>query len=151
VIPAAELSAAQKVLVIDDDPSTLRVVDSTLKQRGYHVVTAASGAEGLRIARNQDFGLIICDLLMPDMDGFAVIAALEADPAHEHPPVVVFSGKDLTTTDRERLAGRTAGIIRKGDDGPAALRQWLDWAHTRPIPAGAPEPAVSAHSQGAST
>ncbi|MDQ1658437.1 MAG: hypothetical protein QOD41_3520, partial [Cryptosporangiaceae bacterium] len=151
VTPAPELAAAEKVLVIDDDSSTLRVVDTALKQQGYHVVTAASGAEGLRIARNQDFGLIICDLLMPDMDGFAVIAALEADPAREHPPIVVFTGKDLTATDRERLAGRTAGVIRKGDDGPTALRQWLDWAYTRPIPVGGPEPAVSAHSQGAST
>ncbi|MDQ1650980.1 MAG: hypothetical protein QOI35_180, partial [Cryptosporangiaceae bacterium] len=74
-----------------------------------------------------------------------------ADPAREHPPVIVFTGKDLTATDRERLAGRTAGVIRKGDDGPTALRQWLDWAYTRPIPVGGPEPAVSAHSQGAST
>jgi CheY-like chemotaxis protein len=145
-----ETPGRSKILVIDDDLSTLRIVDTVLKQQGFHVVTAASGAEGLRIARSQHFDLVICDLLMPDMDGFAVIAALDGDPAGVHVPVVVFTGKDVTEADRKRLGGAILGIVPKGEGGPAALRTWLSWAaeHTSLT---SDQPAVVVEPQGASS
>lgn len=113
------------VLTIDDDPATTAVVTQTLQRQGVHVVAAANGTDGLRLARAHTFDLIICDLLMPGIDGFTVIAALHDDPATRNVPVLVLTSQDLTQHDRNRLAGKTLAIIAKGGETPADLQNWI--------------------------
>ncbi|GAA0954434.1 response regulator [Virgisporangium aurantiacum] len=113
------------VLVIDDDPATLAVVTQTLQRQGVQVVDAANGTDGLRLARAHTFDLIICDLLMPGIDGFTVIAALHDDPATRNVPVLVLTSHDLTQNDRNRLSGKTLAIITKGGQTPADLQDWI--------------------------
>jgi len=113
------------VLVIDDDPATLAVVTQTLQRQGVQVIDAANGTDGLRLARAHTFDLIICDLLMPGIDGFTVIAALHDDPATRNVPVLVLTSQDLTQNDRNRLAGKTLAIIAKGGETPADLQEWI--------------------------
>ena len=113
------------VLVIDDDPATLAVVAEALQRQGVRVIDAVNGTDGLRLARAHTFDLIICDLLMPGIDGFTVIAALHDDPATRNVPVLVLTSQDLTQHDRNRLAGKTLAIMAKGSETPADLQGWI--------------------------
>ncbi len=111
------------VLAIDDDPHSRQLIDATLSAEGIHVTAAAGGVDGLRTARARHFDLIICDLLMPDLDGFDVIAALHDDPATRGVPVVVLSAHTLTAADKARLSGKVIAVAGKTDaaDGLAEL------------------------------
>jgi DNA-binding response OmpR family regulator len=70
---------AKKILVVDDDPDILDAVTWILESRGYQVVTARDGLEGLATLKSENPDLMILDLLMPKMDGFAVCKELQ-DP-----------------------------------------------------------------------
>jgi CheY-like chemotaxis protein len=121
------------VLVIDDDPATLKIVEASLAQRDVRAVTTTSGADGLRLAQRGRFRLIICDLLMPEIDGFTVIAALADNPATRQVPVLVITAHELTEPDKARLSGKILGVIRKGEALQDGLLDWL--ALTRNPPA----------------
>jgi signal transduction histidine kinase/DNA-binding response OmpR family regulator len=95
--PAAEPSvapgpaAASTVLIIDDDPSTRDLLRRFLGKEGFRVATAAGGEQGLRLARELRPDAITLDVLMPGMDGWAVLAALKADPELAEIPVVMLT------------------------------------------------------------
>ena len=63
---------AAKILVVDDDPNVQRLLQYTLKQEGYEVVTASDGAEGYRAWSHQDPALILLDVMLPKLDGYQV-------------------------------------------------------------------------------
>ena len=108
-----EHACQMTVLAIDDDPVSLRLIDTSLSAEGIRVVCAAGGAEGLQLARSHRFGLIICDLIMPDIDGFDVIAALHNNPATLGIPVVVLTAHTLTETEKGRLSGKVIAVTAK--------------------------------------
>ena len=109
------------VVVIDDDPVDLDLVEAMLTPEGYAVVRASSGSDGIRLVRTSHPGVVLLDLMMPGMDGFEVVEALRADPATADVPIVVLTHKDLTRADRDRLAGRISHLAEKGELGQAAL------------------------------
>jgi CheY-like chemotaxis protein/anti-sigma regulatory factor (Ser/Thr protein kinase) len=113
------------VLAIDDEPAALAVIDQNLRQEGLQVITASGGVEGLRLARQQPLDLIISDLIMPDLDGFALINALHTDPATREIPVVVLTGHDLTVDDKARLNGKITAVMAKGQRPPGDLGNLL--------------------------
>lgn len=106
-LPPPSVSSARAsgptVLVIDDDPVAQDLMKEYLAREGYAAVSASSGEEGLRLARALRPLVITLDVLMPDMDGWAVLFALKADPELSDIPVVM-----LTMTDEKRL-GFTLG------------------------------------------
>jgi signal transduction histidine kinase/CheY-like chemotaxis protein len=116
-----------RVLAIDDDLSCRRLIEAALSAEGIQVVTAAGGVDGLKAARAHPFDLIICDLLMPGLDGFDVIAALHNDPVTRGIPVVVLTACTLTEADKTRLIGKVIAIAGKTDtaDGLAELAQTI--------------------------
>jgi CheY-like chemotaxis protein len=83
------------------------------------------------MAHSTRYDLIICDLLMPDMDGYAVIAALAADS--RRPPIVVFTALDLSPADKARLKGHVTAIVHKSDVAQVGLRDWLAWMANQPV------------------
>lgn len=92
------------VLVIDDDPAVLTLLNTALEKRGFEVETAADGENGLEQARKHHPGLILLDMRMPGMDGFTVLRALKDDPATVGIPVIAMTGSpDLKTTARARV------------------------------------------------
>jgi CheY-like chemotaxis protein len=101
------------VLAIDDDPMALELTAAVLAPDGFEVLRAGSGAEGIELARLEKPSLIILDLLMPGMDGFAVAAALRDDPATEQIPIVVLTSQSLSSEDRERLNSRVRYLAEK--------------------------------------
>ena len=71
----------QRILVVDDEPEAVELVEFNLKQAGYAVSTAADGAEALRKARAQTPDLIVLDVMLPEMDGFEICKTLRLDAA----------------------------------------------------------------------
>jgi GAF domain-containing protein/CheY-like chemotaxis protein len=116
--PEPPRRTSRTVLVIDDDPTVRDLMDRFLVKQGFSVVTAASGIEGLRLAREARPAAITLDVMMPDLDGWTVLAALKGDPALASIPVILVTivdeksrGYSLGATDymvkpidRERLA-----------------------------------------------
>jgi signal transduction histidine kinase/CheY-like chemotaxis protein len=123
------LGKTTTALAIDDDPATLDLLTATLARHGTHTHSAATGSAGLALARQHDYDLILCDLLLPDTDGFAVIAALHTDPTSTAIPILVLTGADLTDSDRNRLAGHVLDIVGKDTNTYDRLRDWLDRLH----------------------
>ena len=80
-----------RVLVIDDEPSVRDLMTKQLNSQSIQAVTAADGEEGLRLAREQTPDLIFLDVLMPKMDGWAVLTALKADPKLAEVPVIMLT------------------------------------------------------------
>ncbi|MFP3342053.1 response regulator [Halomonas sp. SIMBA_159] len=82
-----------RVLVIEDDPSVVRVLYETLSQAGYEVDSALNGAMALKKLTNQRYDAITVDIGLPDMSGFDVIHALREQRASKHTPVLVVTGR----------------------------------------------------------
>src|SRR5262249_9707236 len=85
----APTATGPTVLVIDDDPTVLDLMQRFLGKEGFAVRTAASGPDGLALARSLRPAAITLDVMMPGMDGWAVLAALKADPELAAIPVVM--------------------------------------------------------------
>jgi signal transduction histidine kinase/CheY-like chemotaxis protein len=90
----AMAGARSVLLAIDDDPATRDLLHRFLTREGFEVHTAASGGEGLRLARELRPAVITLDVLMPDMDGWAVLTAMKAEPLLAETPVVVITMMD---------------------------------------------------------
>jgi CheY-like chemotaxis protein/anti-sigma regulatory factor (Ser/Thr protein kinase) len=120
-----------RILAVDDEPASMAFVAATLEAEGYAVVQASGGREGVARAREGGFDLIVCDLVMPDLDGFGVIAALKAEPATAAIPLIICTARDLSDDDRLRLRGDVLAIVSKGLDARDGLRAWLETAARR--------------------
>lgn len=114
-----------KVLIVDDEHSARSMVEAALVPAGFDVLQAASGREGIARAREDGVDFVICDLLMPDLDGFEVVARLHADDATKELPILILTAHDLTVADNERLKGHVLGVVSKGDAQSDDLRSWL--------------------------
>ncbi len=121
------------VLVVDDDPTALRLMDATLKQLGLAAITRSTGAAGLEAAAALAPTAIVLDLMMPEMDGVEFLAKLRALPDHARTPVVFWTNKDLTHAEQEHLLATAQGVAAKTDHGAhgiiAQLRQLIADRH----------------------
>ncbi|HEV8642956.1 MAG TPA: response regulator [Methylomirabilota bacterium] len=81
----------KRILLVEDDRFLRRACEASLRQRGFTVISAMDGEEGLRLARSETPDLILLDLLMPKLPGLEVLRALKADPATKPIPVLVLS------------------------------------------------------------
>jgi pilus assembly protein CpaE len=96
----------EKILVVDDDVDTLRLVGLMLQRQGYEIVAASSGRQALSMARSEEPELIILDVMMPDMDGYEVTRRLRADQATASIPIIMFTAK---TQIDDKVTGFEAG------------------------------------------
>jgi CheY-like chemotaxis protein len=103
------------VLVIDDDPQHVKLVETTLKPYQINVLSATDGQRGLELAEERHPEVVIVDLKMPDVDGFVVIDALRAKEETSAVPIIVYSAKQITKADQARLSGKVQSIITKGE------------------------------------
>ena len=107
----------KRILIVDDEEDICDVVQASLEEfGGWITLTAVSGMAGLQIAKTEAVDAILLDVSMPDMDGFQVCEALQADPKTQTIPVIVLTAKVLPT-DRHRFAQlEVAGVITKPFD-----------------------------------
>jgi signal transduction histidine kinase/DNA-binding response OmpR family regulator len=104
-----------KVLAVDDDPIATELVEAILAPAGYTVLKANGGAEGIALARREHPALVVLDLLMPELDGFAVVERLRADPATAAIPIIILTSRSMTAAEKKRLNGRIDYFARKGE------------------------------------
>ncbi|MFL5681400.1 MAG: response regulator [Chloroflexota bacterium] len=114
-----------RVLAVDDEPASLELIRAALEPEGFAVRGAGGGREALDALKSEAFDLVVCDLVMPEIDGFQVIAALKDDPRTSGIPILVYTGHDLTASDKARLNGNILGIVTKGSGARDGLRDWL--------------------------
>ncbi len=152
--PVLELKRKGTVLIIDDDPVSSDLMQRLLTREGFHAERAASGEEGLRLARAIRPTAITLDVIMPKMDGWAVLTALKADPELCEIPVIMLTMIDnrnlgyalgasdylIKPVDRERLSAVlnryrcevppcTALVIDDDSDAREILTQMLRREH----------------------
>lgn len=99
---------ATKVLLVDDEPDVVEVVEFCLEQAGYEVVTASNGLEGLGAARAQDPDVILLDVMMPGENGYRVAQMIREDEAmrlsDRQVPIILLTARDLSgDPEREKM------------------------------------------------
>jgi CheY-like chemotaxis protein/anti-sigma regulatory factor (Ser/Thr protein kinase) len=114
------------VLVVDDDPASLKVMAASLGRLGYFAVCEQDPVRGLRLATEQPPSAVILDLLMPNMTGFEFLETFRATTAGRHVPVIVWTSKDLTKEELARLRSSASAVVSKGHDGNARVLAELE-------------------------
>jgi len=95
------------ILVVDDDPTTCALTTTILEREGYRTRFCTNGADALRVAETEPVTLVLLDVVMPGMDGFAVCAALRATERGKRLPIILLTGRDDVDT---RLEGMQSGV-----------------------------------------
>ncbi len=95
-----------RVLVIDDVPANVKLLEARLSAEYFDVTTAFSGAEALALCERAECDIVLLDVMMPDMDGFEVCRKLKSNPATHHIPVVMVTALDQPS---DRVKGLEAG------------------------------------------
>ena len=124
-ITASATERPPTILAVDDEPAALQLVEGYLAGSGFEVLAASSGRQALDLVQEHDVDLVICDLVMPDIDGFEVVAELKADARTAPIPILICTAHDLTTAEKARLHGQILGIVSKGPSARDGLRGWL--------------------------
>jgi len=104
-----------RVLVVDDQTEDRNLLRRMIEaQEGYEVVEAASGQEAITLVRQVQPNIIILDLMMPGVDGFAVLESVKASKSTRSIPIIVVTAKDLTQKERDILNRRVETLLQKG-------------------------------------
>lgn len=119
-----EKNPHETVLVVDDEEDILLLCRVNLEFEGYRVVTASSGVDGLRIAREIRPSMVLLDVMMPSMDGWHVLEALKADPETSAIPVVMLTARVQGEDQMRGWSGGAADYIMK-PFSPVALLETL--------------------------
>jgi CheY-like chemotaxis protein len=114
-------SAAQRILIVDDDPDLRQHLRNMLEMQGLEVEEAGDARTALIRLDEQWPQLILLDLLMPGMDGFAFLGELQRRGEGRSVPVIVLTAKELTAADYQRFDGPIEKILRKGSFGHEQL------------------------------
>lgn len=125
------VSGPYNVLVVDDDPAILDMHSRLVGQIGCQAVTARDGREALEAVERSRPDLILLDLMMPEMDGFAVLDALQARRDWRDIPVIVLTARVLSEADLERCNRGVATILSKGLFNAAETLQHIEAALSR--------------------
>jgi signal transduction histidine kinase/DNA-binding response OmpR family regulator len=121
IAPPGVPSRRSALLLVDDDPAVHELLEAELGQLGYTLEHAFSGIEGIERVRRQRPDAVILDLMMPDVTGFEVAAALKDRTETARVPIVVLTARDLSDEERSRLSGKIAALIPKGRSAPSRL------------------------------
>jgi threonine synthase len=105
-----------RVAIVDDNPDVRLLVRRILQSQGnYTLYEASNGIEAVHLIQEQLPDLVILDLMMPELDGFSVLDAMQAESKTANIPVIVVTAKELTQEEKNRLKGRVQSLMQKGD------------------------------------
>jgi len=108
------MSNKKKVLIIDDDNRNIFALTAVLKARGYNCLSAAGGAEGLQVLKEQkDVAVVLMDMMMPDMDGYEAIAVMNAHPELKDIPVIAVTAQAMLGDKERCLEAGAVGYVSK--------------------------------------
>jgi len=124
VLKKLETKLAQRmhrVLIVEDDPVQREAVRSLLGSQEVETVTAATAAECLTLLKDETFDCMVLDLSLPDASGYSLLETLSQESAYSFPPVIVYTGRDLSGEEEQRLRRYSKSIIIKGAKSPERL------------------------------
>jgi len=127
---------SRQVMVIDDDAKALKLAKVGLQAGGYEVVCHSNGASALHDAERSDFSAVVLDLLMPEMNGFEFLDRFRRTDKCRNTPVIVWTNKDITIAEMERLRSSAQAIALKDRDGIDGVLRELQRHTGRPQVAG---------------
>jgi CheY-like chemotaxis protein/signal transduction histidine kinase len=104
----------RSILLVEDDANSRRATAKLLAGKDIDIVETATGGETLEAMKTQTFDCMILDLGLPDMSGFDLLDKIAADTSQVAPPVIVYSGRDLTRQEYDRLKAYTNSFVVKG-------------------------------------
>jgi GAF domain-containing protein/CheY-like chemotaxis protein len=122
---AQQASQTERILIIDDQEDSTRMVEQVLNESGqYRIFTAQNAQEGISLVARRRPNLIILDLRMPEKDGFTVLEELRANPETANIPIMIVTAETLSTDERDRLANLQ--VIYKTDLSQANYKEFID-------------------------
>ncbi len=105
-----------RIAIVDDEPDVRRLIRRILQSQGnYTLFEANDGKSAIAMIKKERPNLIILDLMMPDIDGFSVMDALQSHPETKDIPIIVVTAKELTPEEKNRLKGHIQKLMQKGD------------------------------------
>ncbi len=107
----------RKILLIDDSPTIVKMLEIILEEEGFEAVSANDGISGIKIAEDEKPDLIILDIMLPGMDGYEVCEKIKINQDTKNIPVIMLTGKDM------------------GDDFDKAMEKKADWYIVKPYDA----------------
>ncbi len=111
----------RRVLVVEDDPVQLTALCALLSSRDVETVGARDAADCLEKLQGGTFDCMVLDLSLPDATGFALLEKISGDDAYPFPPVIIYTGRDLSPEEEQRLRRYSKSIIIKGAKSPERL------------------------------
>ena len=114
------------VLLVDDDPRTLELLEETLRSAGYETQSVRTGARALEVLSSKFVSAVLLDLLMPGMDGFQVIRHIRQEPTLKKLPILVMTGKTLTQEEMALLSRETEAVFHKNSSWQKELVAEVD-------------------------
>jgi CheY-like chemotaxis protein len=117
LVQAVEAVCAPAILIVEDDLDLARVMAASLQRHGLRTLQATNGREAIALCREHAPSLIVLDLVLPDMDGFAVVDFLRRDGALRSVPLLVHSALEVTADDQQRLQLGPTGFLTKSRGG----------------------------------
>jgi len=106
-------SRGRTLLVIDDDPNVIDMVQQMLSESGFELVSAQDGETGLELIRRERYDAVLLDLMLPGIDGFSVMQELRRNPALASLPVIILTAKDLTPGEAATRRESASRVIQK--------------------------------------
>ena len=110
-----------QVLIVEDDKVQREAVAKLLSSHDVQTVTAGTAAECLKLLQNQTFDCMVLDLSLPDASGYSLLETLSLESSYAFPPVIVYTGRELSPDDEQRLRKYSKSIIIKGAKSPERL------------------------------
>ncbi|HLA07850.1 MAG TPA: pyridoxal-phosphate dependent enzyme [Anaerolineales bacterium] len=105
-----------RVAVVDDSHEARRLIRRILQSQGdFEIFEATNGREAIELVNKEHPDIVILDLMMPEVDGFAVLDSLRGNPKTANIPVIVATAKELTVNEKSRLQGQIQALMQKGD------------------------------------
>jgi signal transduction histidine kinase/CheY-like chemotaxis protein/CHASE3 domain sensor protein len=111
----------RRVLIVEDDDLQREAVGKLLTSHDVETVAAGTAAECLELLKRQTFDCMVLDLSLPDASGYSLLETLSREEAYSFPPVIVYTGRDLSSDDEQRLRRYSKSIIIKGAKSPERL------------------------------
>ena len=111
----------RRILIVEDDPLQREAVGKLLTSHDVETVTAGTAAECLERLREQTYDCMVLDLSLPDASGYSLLETLSREESYAFPPVIVYTGRDLSVDDEQRLRRYSKSIIIKGAKSPERL------------------------------
>ncbi len=128
------------IMIVDDNALERKEIGRLIEEEGLKPIAAGDGAACLELIQKQVPDVLVLDLMMPELDGFAVLERIRSNPVTEDLPVIIVTAKDLTEEDRTRLSGNVSSVLQKSATTSVTLlteiKSILEDLEGRPKPAG---------------